>query len=170
MRQMLQKLQTPTPDYVQSHGTAPPGQAPTSHLAREAPSIPSPATTASPVPNLNISQRRCCVRVRGVCVCVFFSVFFGIAPRGAKRSLETSFRNAPRPHSKRPGASFHACTIITPQEAFTHIVKLFGKLPHLSASTLTNKNTWLPVRYQPACCILYSAAYSLIPAASLSHS
>ena len=43
------------------------GQMPMSYLAREPFAIPTPATAASPMPNLNIGQSCCCVRVRGVC-------------------------------------------------------------------------------------------------------
>ena len=50
---------------------------------------------------------------------MFFSLFFCIA-RGAKRP-KFFLLKTPRPHSKRPGASFFACKIIAPREAFTGI-------------------------------------------------
>ena len=56
------------------------GQMPTSYLAREPSAIPAPATTASPVPNLNFSlERLLCAWFACevcVCVCVFFFLFF----------------------------------------------------------------------------------------------
>ena len=90
------------------------GKTPTSFFAREPSVIPTPTTAASPAPNLSIRQS-CCERVRGVCV-----LFFLYRRRGAQ---DPFFRQkTPRPHSKRPGASFYACKIIAPQGVFTRVM------------------------------------------------
>ena len=89
------------------------GQMSTSCLACESFAIPTHVTTVSPLPNLIISQSCCCVRVGGVCFFLVFSIASG---------LVVFFQETPRPHSKRPGASFNAFKIIAPEGAFTPIV------------------------------------------------
>ena len=73
----------------------------TSYLAREQSVILTPATTVSPVPNLNIGQSCCCVSVRGVCS---FLVFLE-RPGGAK-GPKYYFRKRPGHTVNAPGLLF----------------------------------------------------------------
>ena len=80
---------------------------PTSYLARE----------PSAIPNLNVRQSCCCVRVRGM---PFFLIFL-YRPGGQKVRF-CFFQRTPWPHSQRHGASFWACKRIrsTPEDVYLH--------------------------------------------------
>ena len=69
---------------------------PTLYLVRELSAIPTAATTVSPVPNLNISQSCCSVRVR---VAFFFFFVFFYCPGGP---------HGPKYIFKRPGHTVDA--------------------------------------------------------------
>ena len=104
------KILAPISYHAQSPGPAAPGSNAHIVIAREPFIIPTPATTVQPVPNLNVSQSCCCVRVRGVCHFSCFLLY--IAPGGQKPRF--FFRKRPG-HSKRARASFYTCKIIAPQ-------------------------------------------------------